>query len=116
MNEKSCLVTGAASGIGRATALLLARSGARVTASDVNGPGLESLRALLAGEGHGITTVTGDVSDPEANHAMVAAAVAAYGRLDVAVANAGVLPFRTCARPPRRTGTTSWPSTAAACS
>ncbi|EFL15032.1 SDR family NAD(P)-dependent oxidoreductase [Streptomyces sp. C] len=93
MNEKSCLVTGAASGIGRATALLLARSGARVTASDVNGPGLESLRALLAGEGHGITTVTGDVSDPEANHAMVAAAVAAYGRLDVAVANAGVLPL-----------------------
>lgn len=42
MNEKSCLVTGAASGIGRATSLLPARSGARVTASDVNGPGLEA--------------------------------------------------------------------------
>ncbi|MCX4778308.1 SDR family NAD(P)-dependent oxidoreductase [Streptomyces sp. NBC_01264] len=93
MNEKSCLVTGAASGIGRATALLLARSGARVTASDVNGPGLDALRAQLAGEGHEVTVVTGDVSDPRSNRAMVEAATGAYGRLDVAVANAGVLPL-----------------------
>lgn len=93
MNEKSCLVTGAASGIGRATALLLARSGARVTASDVNGRGIEALRTELAGEGYEITAVTGDVSDPQSNRAMVEAAVGAYGRLDVAVANAGVLPL-----------------------
>lgn len=86
-------MTGAASGIGRATALLLARSGALVTASDVNGPGLDALRARLAGEGHEVTVVTGDVSDPQANRAMVEAAVGAYGRLDVAVANAGVLPL-----------------------
>lgn len=106
MNEKSCLVTGAASGIGRATSLLLARSGARLTAADVNAPGREALRAELAGEGRSITVVTGDVSDPGANRAMVAAAVGAYGRLDVAVANAGVLPFRTYGRPVPRTGTT----------
>ncbi|WP_371678607.1 SDR family NAD(P)-dependent oxidoreductase [Streptomyces sp. NBC_01276] len=93
MNEKSCLVTGAASGIGRATSLLLARSGALLTAADVNAPGLEALRAELAAEGRSITVVTGDVSDPGANRAMVAAAVGAYGRLDVAVANAGVLPL-----------------------
>ncbi|MFG2875791.1 SDR family NAD(P)-dependent oxidoreductase [Streptomyces sp. NPDC048337] len=93
MNEKSCLVTGAASGIGRATALLLARSGARVTASDISTPGLDSLRAQLAGEGHQVTTVHADVSDPEAGRGMVRAAVEAYGRLDVAVANAGVLPL-----------------------
>ncbi|MFE1870557.1 SDR family NAD(P)-dependent oxidoreductase [Streptomyces sp. NPDC001552] len=93
MNEKSCLVTGAASGIGRATARLLARSGARVTAADINGPGVEALRTELADEGYAITAVAGDVSDPEANRAMVAAAVGAYGRLDVAVANAGVLPL-----------------------
>ncbi|MFD4240648.1 SDR family NAD(P)-dependent oxidoreductase [Streptomyces sp. NPDC058525] len=93
MNDKSCLVTGAASGIGRATALLLARSGGRVTAADVNAPGLEALRTRLAEEGHEITVATGDVSDPDANRAMVAAAVGAYGRLDVAVANAGVLPL-----------------------
>lgn len=106
MNEKSCLVTGAASGIGRATALLLARSGGRVTATDVNAPGLEALRTQLAEEGHEITVVAGDVSDPGANRTMVAAAVGAYGRLDVAVANAGVLPFRTYGRPAPRTGTT----------
>ncbi|WP_405425149.1 SDR family NAD(P)-dependent oxidoreductase [Streptomyces erythrochromogenes] len=93
MNEKSCLVTGAASGIGRATAVLLARSGARVTAADINAPGVEALRTDLAAEGHSITVVGGDVSDPDDNRAMVAAAVEAYGRLDVAVANAGVLPL-----------------------
>ncbi|WP_030710968.1 SDR family NAD(P)-dependent oxidoreductase [Streptomyces sp. NRRL F-2580] len=93
MEEKSCLVTGAASGIGRATARLLARSGARVTAADINGPGVESLRTELAAEGYEVTAVAGDVADPEASHAMVAAAVRAYGRLDVAVANAGVLPL-----------------------
>ncbi|MFE5541302.1 SDR family NAD(P)-dependent oxidoreductase [Streptomyces sp. NPDC056492] len=93
MNEKSCLVTGAASGIGKATALLLARSGARVTAADINGPGVGKVRTELAAEGIGITVVTGDVADPRANRAMVDAAVEAYGRLDVAVANAGVLPL-----------------------
>ncbi|MFJ3630886.1 SDR family NAD(P)-dependent oxidoreductase [Streptomyces sp. NPDC090112] len=93
MNEKSCLVTGAASGIGRATAVLLARSGARVTAADIDGPRVEALCAELAGEGREVTAVAGDVSDPEANRAMVAAAVEAYGRLDVAVANAGVIPL-----------------------
>lgn len=93
MNEKSCLVTGAASGIGKATVLVLARSGARVTAADINGPGLGKLRTELAAEGIGITVVTGDVADPRANRAMVDAAVEAYGRLDVAVANAGVLPL-----------------------
>ncbi|MFF5444726.1 SDR family NAD(P)-dependent oxidoreductase [Streptomyces sp. NPDC012888] len=93
MREKSCLVTGAASGIGRATALLLARSGARVTAADIDAPGLAALRTRLAAEGLAIETVTGDVSDPEENRATVRAAVAAYGRLDAAVANAGVLPL-----------------------
>ncbi|MEU6863007.1 SDR family NAD(P)-dependent oxidoreductase [Streptomyces sp. NPDC046876] len=93
MNEKSCLVTGAASGIGRATAALLARSGARVTAADINGPGVRAVRTELAAEGFDIAVVTGDVADPEANRAMVRAAVDAYGRLDVAVANAGVLPL-----------------------
>lgn len=93
MNEKSCLVTGAASGIGRATAALLARGGARVTAADINGPRLEALCAELAAEGCAITAVTGDVADARANRAMVDAALDAYGRLDVAVANAGVLPL-----------------------
>ncbi|MCB5164811.1 SDR family oxidoreductase [Streptomyces bambusae] len=93
MKDKSCLVTGAASGIGRATALLLAREGAGVTASDVNEAGLAALRAELAAEDVPVETVTGDVADPADNRRMVAAAVRAFGRLDVAVANAGILPL-----------------------
>ncbi len=57
MIEKSCLVTGAASGIGRATALLLARSGARVTAADINAPGVEALRTELAAHGIRVNAV-----------------------------------------------------------
>ncbi|THA38201.1 SDR family oxidoreductase [Streptomyces sp. A1547] len=104
VNTKSCLVTGAASGIGRATARLLARSGALVTAADINGPGVEELRTELAEEGYDITIVAGDVADPEANRAMVGAALGAYGRLDVAVANAGVLPLSDV----RETGPDDW--------
>ena len=54
---------------------------------------LEVLRARLAEEGRPPTAVVGDVSDPAARRAMADAAVGAYGRLDVAVANAGVLPL-----------------------
>ncbi|OLZ63581.1 hypothetical protein AVW11_20365 [Streptomyces amritsarensis] len=84
---------GAANGIGRATAVVLARSGARVAAADINGPGVEALRTDLAADGRSVTVVGGDVCDPDGNRAMVAAAVEAYGRLDVAVAGAGVLPL-----------------------
>jgi NAD(P)-dependent dehydrogenase (short-subunit alcohol dehydrogenase family) len=93
VKDKSCLVTGAASGIGRATALLLARGGAGVTASDVNAAGLAALRAELAAEDIPVETVAGDVSDPADNRRMVEAAVRAFGRLDAAVANAGVIPL-----------------------
>ncbi|MFJ3924109.1 SDR family NAD(P)-dependent oxidoreductase [Streptomyces sp. NPDC090022] len=93
MNNESCLVTGAASGIGRATAVLLAREGARVTAADINAQGLAALRTELAEDGLGIEIVTGDVSDPDSHRAMVDTAVRVYGRLDVAVANAGLLPL-----------------------
>ena len=69
------LVTGAASGIGRATAQLLAREGARVVACDVKG---------------GADVVAADVTDGEAMRAVVARAVDAHGRLDLAVNCAGV--------------------------
>lgn len=84
------LVTGAASGIGRATALAFAAAGARVSAADVDPDGL----AALAGTA-GVTPVVADVRDAEQVAAAVAAAVAVTGRLDVAVNNAGVAgPFR----------------------
>jgi NAD(P)-dependent dehydrogenase (short-subunit alcohol dehydrogenase family) len=86
---KSCVITGAASGIGRATARLLSERGARVVASDLNEGGLAALKAELPD----ITCIAGDVSDPGDAHAMIAAATQAHGRLDVLVANAGVIPL-----------------------
>ncbi|WP_060178067.1 SDR family NAD(P)-dependent oxidoreductase [Streptomyces sp. IMTB 1903] len=64
-----------------------------MAAADINGPGVEALRTDLAADGRSVTVVGGDVCDPDGNRAMVAAAVEAYGRLDVAVAGAGVLPL-----------------------
>ncbi|KOV51614.1 short-chain dehydrogenase, partial [Streptomyces sp. MMG1064] len=55
---------GDTAGLRRATAVLLARSGVRVTAADINGPGVQALRTDLAAEGSAITVVRGDVSDP----------------------------------------------------
>lgn len=90
---KSCLVTGAASGIGRATALKLARDGARVVAADIDTAGLESLLAELEAEGRTAVSVVGDVSVDADVRNMVNSALDAYGQLDVAVANAGVIPL-----------------------
>ncbi|MFJ9579709.1 SDR family NAD(P)-dependent oxidoreductase [Streptomyces sp. NPDC101191] len=81
-----CVVTGAASGIGRATALRFAAEGARVVAADVNGEGLRTL-------GDGVVTVVGDVSDDADARRMITTAVERFGRLDVLVANAGVIPL-----------------------
>jgi len=93
LDGKSCVITGAAHGIGRATAELFARQGARLVITDVDAEGLAKLRAELAGDGTDVQAVTGDVSEPAAAQRMIAAAVDAYGRLDVLVANAGVIPF-----------------------
>ena len=81
------LVTGAAAGIGRASALAFAAAGARVGAADVDGPGLAALAEESAGR---IVPIRADVRDPAQVEAMVATAVETLGRLDVAHNNAGV--------------------------
>ncbi|GAA2060254.1 SDR family oxidoreductase [Catenulispora yoronensis] len=93
VSDKSCLVTGAASGIGRATALALAAEGARLVTADIDTAGLEALTAELEADGRTVVSVTGDVSDDADVRNMVNSALDAYGRLDVAVANAGILPL-----------------------
>ena len=87
LKDKVALITGAGSGIGRATALLFARQGAKVCAADISeGPLQETVDAL---EGTGIQ-VTGDVSISESVKEMVQAAIDAYGRIDVLVNSAGI--------------------------
>lgn len=93
LQDKACVVTGAANGIGRATAELFAREGAVLVVTDVDSDGLEELRGDLAAQGHKVETVVGDVSQPADARRMIATAVERYGRLDVLVANAGVIPL-----------------------
>jgi NAD(P)-dependent dehydrogenase (short-subunit alcohol dehydrogenase family) len=86
---KVALVTGASSGIGRATALELARRGAKVVASARRAAELDSLVEAIRGEGLEATAVVADINDEASVEQLVATAVATYGRLDIAFNNAG---------------------------
>jgi NAD(P)-dependent dehydrogenase (short-subunit alcohol dehydrogenase family) len=90
---KSAVVTGAAAGIGRATAELFAREGARLVLADINADGLSALRDSLRDVTGDVTVVTADVSKPEDVRRMIEVAVEEYGRLDIAIANAGIIPL-----------------------
>jgi meso-butanediol dehydrogenase/(S,S)-butanediol dehydrogenase/diacetyl reductase len=88
---RAVLVTGAAAGIGRATALRLASEGARIFACDVDKQKLDETVAAIAAEGGSAAGHPLDVSDPAACRDAVAAAVARFGRLDVLCNVAGVM-------------------------
>ncbi len=90
MEGKVALVTGAASGIGRASALALARVGAAVCVSDINGAGVEETAREIISEGGKAIAIACDVTKADDVQAMVAATVDAFGRLDAAVNNAGI--------------------------
>jgi len=91
---KVALVTGAASGIGRASALAFAREGAKVVVADVDVEGGEETVRLVRSAGGDALFVRADVSKADDAEAMVAGAVARYGRLDCAHNNAGIAGVR----------------------
>ncbi len=93
LSGKSAIVTGAAKGIGRATAELFAREGARLVVNDVDEAGLKDLEDRLGGEGAEVVSVVGDVSAVDDAKRIIGAAVESFGRVDVLVANAGVIPL-----------------------
>jgi A-factor type gamma-butyrolactone 1'-reductase (1S-forming) len=89
---KVVLITGAASGIGRATCLLARDEGARgIVATDRDGDGLSILETELRKEGAtGVAVIAGDLTDSELPARLVAAATDAFGGFDAAVNNAGI--------------------------
>ena len=90
LDGKVAIVTGANSGIGRATALLFAREGATVVASGRRQELNEQVVAEITAAGGTALAVAADVSVPEDCRRLVDATVAAYGRIDVLVNNAGI--------------------------
>jgi meso-butanediol dehydrogenase/(S,S)-butanediol dehydrogenase/diacetyl reductase len=90
LDGKSCIVTGAARGIGRGIARRLADEGGRVCVADVNAAGAEETASLIAEAGGQALAVSCDVTDRESVRSMIAAAVEAFGRLDVIFNNAGI--------------------------
>ncbi|MBT3156842.1 SDR family oxidoreductase [Streptomyces sp. CHA1] len=87
---RTALVTGAASGIGLATARRLGQGGARVVIADYNAEGAASAAATLTDEGIEAAAVTVDVTDPASVEAAVRSAQDTYGALHLAVNNAGI--------------------------
>ncbi len=90
LDGKVAIITGAAAGIGRATALLFARAGARLTLADARADELARTAAEVRRAGGEAVTVTADLARPEDCAAVVAAAVSDAGRIDVLFNNAGV--------------------------
>ena len=93
LDNTSCVVTGAAFGIGRATATRFAQEGARLIITDIQEDPLLALAAELRQTGAEVDVVVGDVSIVADAHRMIQTAVNRYGRLDVLVANAGIIPL-----------------------
>lgn len=93
LQGKSCVITGAAFGIGKASAQVFAEEGARLVLTDIQPEPLEAVAAGLRERGFEVETVTGDVAKEDDARAMIMAAVDAYGRVDCVVANAGIIPL-----------------------
>jgi len=91
LEGKVALVTGAGSGIGRATAELFAREGAEVAVVDVDAASAAETAAAIEEAGGTALSIPTDVGEGAAVEAMAAAALERFGRVDALVSNAGVL-------------------------
>lgn len=94
------LVTGASSGIGAASARLLAARGAAVAVSSVDAEGVDAVVGGIRATGGRAVAAPGDVGDAAAMEAAVAVAVAEFGRLDVLVTAAGIQRYGTAVSTP----------------
>src|SRR2546430_1587198 len=90
LNGKVALITGGASGLGRATALTFAREGAKLIIADMNEEGGQQTVHMITEQGGEATFVHVDVTQATAVQALISQAVQTYGRLDCAHNNAGI--------------------------
>jgi NAD(P)-dependent dehydrogenase (short-subunit alcohol dehydrogenase family) len=90
-DDKVVLITGATSGIGRASALLFAASGARLMLTGRNAAVLSELKDTLGKENNTCEIVAGDITDVDFRRRLIARAVEIFGRLDVLVNAAGII-------------------------
>ncbi|MEP6996377.1 MAG: 3-hydroxybutyrate dehydrogenase [Betaproteobacteria bacterium] len=90
LKDRSAIVTGAASGIGKEIALTYAREGAKVAIADLNKAAAEASANEISAAGGQAIAVAMDVTDEQAVNDGVAAVVAAFGGVDILVSNAGI--------------------------
>jgi NAD(P)-dependent dehydrogenase (short-subunit alcohol dehydrogenase family) len=91
LRDKVAVITGAASGIGRAIARALADRGTHLVAVDLDNDGLAGLASELGDNGATVLAQRADVSDPDAFQDIRSAALGRFGRVDIVVNNVGVL-------------------------
>ncbi len=90
LKGKVALITGAGTGIGRATALLFAEEGADIVATNLELPEAEETAEAIRKAGGRTVSIAADISKPDEIHAMVDRAINAFGGIDILVNNAGV--------------------------
>lgn len=105
LEGRTAIVTGGASGIGRATARLFAEAGANVVIADLNAEGAEQAAADIGERGGTALAVTGDLSDPAVISRLVSETEDRFGGTDILVNNAGVTDSKT---PPARISDAEW--------
>ena len=94
LEGKAAVITGGGGGIGRATALLFAREGARVAVSDFVAESAAETVSLINQAGGQAMSIAADVTDAAQVNTMIGSVVAAYGRLDCAFNNAGIAGYQ----------------------
>ena len=97
LDGKSALITGGGGGIGRATALVFAREGARLAIADLDADAARDTVAMVNAIGGQAMSLSGEVTESARVQTMINDVVAAYGRLDCAFNNAGIAGYQVAA-------------------
>lgn len=94
LEGKAALVTGGGNGIGRATALAMAREGARLVVADIEAETAAETVSLVNAAGGQAIAKAGDLTKADEVEALIGSVLSAYGRLDCAFNNAGIAPYQ----------------------